>query len=244
MDDQDKQPLYDHLADLRARIIRILIILLIGFAACYGFSEKIFNVLRAPMMPYLPAGTTGLYYTGVFEKFIAHLKVSFLAGVFLTAPFWLYQIWRFIAPGLYAREKKYITGFLFSGVLLFIGGALFAYLIALPFAFKFLLSYGGDADKPLITISEYLDFTLKCYLGFGVMFELPVVLSFLGMMGVIDAQFLRKNRRWAILFIAVAAAIITPPDAISMMALLVPLWFLYEISIFIVGMLSNSQKHL
>lgn len=230
----EKLPLTDHLAELRKRIIYVAAILFGGFAACYGFSEKIFDVIRAPIVPYLPAGIKGLHYTGVFEKFIAHIKVSFLAGVFLSSPLWLYQVWKFISPGLYSKEKKYALGFVVSGMGLFTSGALFSYFIVLPFAFKFLFSYGGTTDQPLITINEYLDFILKCFLGFGVMFELPVVLTFLGMMGVVDAPFLRRNRRWAVLFMAIASAIITPPDAVSMLALLIPLWVLYEISIWLV----------
>ncbi len=241
IEEEEKKPLTDHLTELRFRLIRVLMILFIGFGICYGFSDKIFNVLRAPIVPYLPPGEKGLHYIGVFEKFMAHIKVSFLAGIFLTSPFWLYQVWKFIAPGLYAKEKKYATWFLVSAVLLFTTGAAFSYLVVLPFAFKFFIGFGGDVDKPLITISEYLDFILKFFLGFGVMFELPVVLTFLGMMGIIDAKFLKTNRRWAILGMAVMAAVITPPDAVSMLALLVPLMGLYEISIFLVKSLEPKS---
>jgi sec-independent protein translocase protein TatC len=231
----------DHLAELRVRLIRVLIILFVGFGLCYGFSEKLFDVLRSPILPYLPEGAKGLHYIGVFEKFMAHIKVSFLGGVFLTAPFWLYQIWGFVAPGLYAKEKKYALGFLTSGVALFLTGAAFAYFVVLPFAFKFLIGFGGDVDKPLITINEYLDFILKFFLGFGIMFEVPVVLSFLGLMGVVDSDFLRQNRRWAILIMAIVSAIITPPDAVSMLALLIPLALLYEVSIWLVKALDPPK---
>lgn len=231
----------DHLAELRVRLIRVLIILFVGFGLCYGFSEKLFDVLRSPILPYLPEGAKGLHYIGVFEKFMAHIKVSFLGGVFLTAPFWLYQIWGFVAPGLYAKEKKYALGFLTSGVALFLTGAAFAYFVVLPFAFKFLIGFGGDVDKPLITINEYLDFILKFFLGFGIMFEVPVVLSFLGLMGVVDSDFLRQNRRWAILIMAIVSAIITPPDAVSMLALLIPLALLYEVSIWLVKALAPPK---
>jgi len=190
----------------------------------------------------LPEGEKGLHYIGLFDKFLAHIKVSFLAGVFLTSPFWLHQIWKFIAPGLYQKEKSYALGFLFSGIFLFCVGAVFAYYVVLPFAFHFLITFGGDIDKPLITINEYLDFILKFFIGFGLMFELPVFLTFLGIMGVVDEKMLRTHRRWAVLFMSIAAAIITPPDAISMLALLIPMMILYEISIWLVKVFAKAPE--
>jgi sec-independent protein translocase protein TatC len=229
----------EHLSELRKRLVRVALIFLLGFAICYGFSEYIFNFIRAPILPFLPEGDRGLHYTGVFEKFMAHVKVSFLAGIILTCPLWLYQVWKFIAPGLYQKEKKYAVGFIASGIALFVGGASFAYWVVFPFAFKFLLGFGGDTDKPMITITEYLEFVLKFFLAFGVTFEMPVVLTFLGMMGIIDHKFLTKNRRWAILIMAILAATITPPDALSMMMLLAPLILLYETSVILVRFLGK-----
>ena len=157
----------EHLGELRIRLIWVAWILLGGFGACYGFSEYIFNFLRAPIVPFLPANDKGLHFTGVFEKFMAHVKVSFLAGVIITSPLWLYQVWKFIAPALYVKRKKYAGAFIFSGIFLFLGGSAFAYYIVFPFAFKFLLTFGGEVDKPIITITEYLDFVFKFFLAFG-----------------------------------------------------------------------------
>jgi sec-independent protein translocase protein TatC len=238
---EERMALVEHLGELRQRLIRVAYILFGGFVLCWSVSDHIFNFLRAPILKFMPPGTTGLHYTAVLEKFMAHVKVSFLAGVTLTAPLWLYQVWRFIAPGLYAREKKYAASFIFSGMAFFLGGAAFAYYLALPAAFKFLLSFGGDADKPIITITEYLDFVLKFVLAFGATFEMPVVLTFLGLMGIIDQAFLRKYRRYAILVMAVVSAIVTPPDAISMLALLFPLMALYELSVFVVGAVAKPS---
>lgn len=238
--DGSKLPFTEHLNELRFRLIRVVWILLGGFAACYGFSEKLFTVIRAPIVPYLPTG--GLHFTGVFEKFMAHIKVSFMAGVVLTTPLLLYQVWKFIAPALYSKEKKFLFGFMFSGIFLFVGGASFAYFVVFPFAFKFLMGFGGDIDKPIITINEYLDFIVKTFLAFGFAFEMPVVLTFLGMMGIIDREFLAKNRRWAIMIMAVASAIITPPDAISMLSLLFPLAALYEISVVLVRVFAPKPQ--
>ena len=234
MEDFEKQTVTEHLEDLRTRLIAVAWILLGGFSVSYGFSEYIFNFLRAPILPFLPDNDKGLHFTGVFEKFMAHVKVSFLAGVILTSPLWLFQIWKFIAPGLYNREKKMAVSFILAGITLFVGGSAFAYYVVFPMAFRFLINFGGTTDKPMITINEYLDFVLKFFLAFGVTFEIPVILTFLGIMGLIDDKFLRKNRRWAIVILAVISAIVTPPDVVSMLALLVPLILLYEVSVLLV----------
>lgn len=236
-DDMTAQPLTEHLGELRTRLIYIACIIFSGFFISYFFSESIFTFLRKPVLPFLPAG--GLHFTGVLEKFVAHLKVSFLSGVILTSPLWLFQIWRFIAPGLYSREKRYALPFIFSGVLLFLGGVAFVYFFVFPAAFKFLLGFGGDVDKPIITISSYLDFVLKMFLAFGLAFEMPLIIVFLGLMGVVDAKQLRQSRRWAVLLMAIVSAVVTPPDALSMLALLIPLMLLYELSIILVATLAK-----
>lgn len=241
LESDNAQTITEHLTDLRVRLIAIAYILLGGFAASYGFSEYIFKFLRAPILPYLPEGDRGLHFTSVIEKFMAHVKVSFLAGVILTCPLWLWQIWKFIAPGLYRQEKKMAAGFIGSGIFLFISGAAFAYYIIMPFAFDFLLNFGGTTDKPMITITEYLDFIFKFFLAFGIAFEMPVILTFLGLMGVIDSQFLAKNRRYAIVIMAVVAAVVTPPDALSMISLLIPLVFLYELSVILVKVIGRRS---
>ena len=228
----ERASLIEHLVELRTRVIRSLWIVMLGFGACYGFNEPIFNFLRAPIEKFLPTG--GLIYTGVMENFMAHVKVSFMAAILLTSPFWLWQVWKFIAPGLYSHERRYAMGFLASAVSLFTGGAAFAYYLACPMAFKFLFTFGGTNDKPMITIDNYLDFMLKLVLAFGASFELPVILVFLGMMGIVDHKMLSENRRYAIVVIAVISAIITPPDAVSMLSLMAPLWFLFEVSVLLV----------
>lgn len=239
---QKVQTLTEHLAELRVRLIWVAWILLGGFGACYSFSEYLFDFLRKPILPFLPENDKGLHFTGVFEKFMAHMKVSFMAGVILTCPFWLWQVWRFIAPGLYSKEKKLAFGFIGSGIVLFTAGSAFAYYVVFPFAFKFLLTFGGNTDKPIITINEYLDFVFKFFLAFGVTFEMPVILTFMGMLGIIDHKFLSKYRRYAILLLAVVAAIITPPDLISMLSLFVPLLLLYEVSVILVRILGKPRE--
>lgn len=238
--DSKAQSLYEHLSDLRKCLINCVWILLIATGICYGFSEKIFDFVREPIRPYLPDG--GLIYTGPLDKFIAHLKLSLVCGILISCPFWLYQVWNFIAPGLYSKERKYTLGFIVSGTGLFVLGAAFSYWIALPMAFKFLMTFGGDIDKPMISIDQYMGFFTQLCLMFGVAFELPLVIVVLGMMGIVSQSFLRKNRRYAIMTIAVIAAIITPPDLLSMVMMLAPMWVLYEAAVLIVGVFEKKRS--
>jgi sec-independent protein translocase protein TatC len=237
--DQEVGTLTSHLIELRYRLIRILWAMMLGTALCYNYSENIFNWLRAPIEQYLPAG--GLVFTAPADKFIAHLKISFFSGVLITTPIWIYQLWKFIAPALYKREKNYAVGFIFSGSALFVVGVSFAYFIAFPAAFHFLMTFGGNVDKPMITIDQYLSFVVTTALMFGLAFELPVVLIILGMMGIISQKFLKEKRRYAIVVLGLIAAILTPPDLLSMLLMLIPMILLYEISIIIVGIFERKR---
>ncbi len=240
MASQGEQSFIEHLVDLRTCIIRTLWIIIIGFGVCFSFKDKIFDVIRAPIVPYL--GPNGyLVFTAPIDKFTSYIKVSFLAGIILTCPLWLYQIWLFVAPGLYKKEKKMAAYFIISGSLLFAVGVSFVYEIVYPMAFKYLLTFGGETDKPMITITEYLSFFITTTLIFGAAFEMPLILAVLAVMGVIDDKFLRTKRRYAVMIIAIISAIITPPDAISMLAMLAPMLLLYEISILIVSQITKNN---
>ena len=231
--------LIEHLGELRVRLTRSAFAIFAGMILCWGFSEYIFSILRMPIEPYLPTG--GLVFTAPMDKFMAHIKISFVMGLMLTAPFWLYQVWGFVAPALYRRERKIAMGFIFFGTLQFLMGILFSYFIVFPMAFKFLMTFGGTTDKPMITIDSYLGFVTHTAVVFGLCFQLPVLLSFLGLIGVVSQRFLKEKRRYAVMGIAVVSAIAAPPDALSMILLLVPLWVLYEISIIVVGMLEKRR---
>jgi len=231
--------LVEHIGELRYRVTRAAIGILVGTAFCWGFSEHIFNIVRQPIMPYLPQG--GLIYTAPIDKFMAHIKVSFIFGVLVSAPFWLYHLWKFISPALYKNERNFAIGFIFFGTFQFLLGILFTYFIIFPMAFKFLMTFGGDIDKPMITIDHYLGFFTQTSLIFGLAFEMPVIITFLGLVGLISQRFLKEKRRYAIVLIAAASAILAPPDALSMVLLLVPLWLLYEISIFTVGFFERRK---
>jgi len=232
--------LMEHLSELRDRLVKSAWAVLIMTMICWAFHTQLFDALRGPIASQLQGG--GLVFTHPIDKFMAHLKVSLFAGIVLACPVWLYQAWMFVAPGLYAHEKKYSIVFIASGTILFLVGVAFAYFLVLPTAFNFLLNFGGTIDKPMITITEYLSFFVTMTLVFGFAFELPLVIVVLGAIGIVDQKMLREKRRIMIVVLAVVSAIVTPPDILSMLLLFVPLWFLYEISILLVGMIGKRKK--
>lgn len=239
-DPSKAQPLIEHLTELRDRLIKAAWGILIMTIVCWVFNSQLFDIIREPIAPYLESG--GLVFTHPIDKFMAHLKVSLLGGVVLSCPFWVYQAWKFVAPGLYSHEKRYGLMFISAGTILFLIGVGFAYFLVLPAAFKFLLHFGGSVDKPMITISEYLSFFISITLVFGLAFELPLVIVLLGAMGLVDQKFLREKRRYMIVGLSVVAAVVTPPDLMSMVMLLVPLCVLYEISILLVGVFARRRQ--
>lgn len=229
--------LLDHLTELRQRLIRSFVAIFVVMLGCWAFHEEIFNVVRAPILKVMESNDLGqgLVFTAPMDKFMAHLKVTAFAGVVLSCPYWLFQIWTFVSPGLYSHEKKYGKVFVFTGSFLFVLGVCFVYFFVYPLTFEFLLGFGGDVDRPMITIDHYLSFFFVTTLVFGLAFELPLVLSILGAMGFVTQEMLRSKRRYAIVILSVLSAILTPPDILSMILMLIPLMFLYEMSIFSVG---------
>jgi len=230
MNDEDKQPFTQHLEELRKRLITCFIAVGIGFVACYAFKEKLFYILMAPLQKAMKSGDH-LIYTHLPEAFFTFIKTAFISGIILASPVILYQFWMFIAPGLYDREKKMLVPILFLSTLFFTGGALFGYFVVFPWGFKFFLSFATDTIRPMPSMKEYLGFSAKLLLGFGIVFELPLVITFLAKLGIVSVDFLKKNRKYALLIIFIAAAILTPPDVVTQVMMALPLLFLYEISI-------------
>ncbi len=239
--EEEKMSLTDHLVELRKRLTRALIAVGIGFFACYYFKELIFDIITRPLTAALPKNSY-LIYTGLTEAFFVYMKLAFFASIIITSPFILYQIWKFISPGLMPNEKKYVIPFVISSSLLFISGILFGYFIALPPAFEFFVSFNNKYLQAMISFSDYLSLFVTFLLGFGLSFELPVFIFFLAKLGIVNAQMLSKQRRYAVLVIFIAAAILTPsPDALSQVLMAVPLMFLYEVSIFVARFVEKKK---
>lgn len=228
-----------HLTELRKRVLNSFLSLLPAFVLCWFFSEAILDFLRKPLQPFLSGTQGGLIFTAPMDKVIAHLQVAFFASIFLSSPYWLSQIWCFISPGLYKKEKKLFVFFCLTGTLLFILGLCFAYFIVFPILFSVLMNFGSGIDQPFITIKNYLYFIIRFSLILGFVFEMPLIIVLLCRSGVISVEILKKYRRQAILCLSILSAIITPPDVLTLLLLLFPLIGLYELSIYLARFLKK-----
>jgi sec-independent protein translocase protein TatC len=230
MDEDDKAPFTAHLEELRKRLITCFIAVGVGFVLSYGFKEKLFQILVRPLLRVMETDDK-LIFTGLPEAFFTYLKVAFLSGVMLAAPVIIYQFWMFVAPGLYEKEKRALLPIIFLSTTFFIGGSLFGYFIVFPWGFKFFLGFATDYIRPLPSMKEYLSFSAKLLLAFGLVFELPLVLTFLAKLGLVSVDTLKKNRKYALLLFFAGAAILTPPDVVTQIMMAIPMMLLYEISI-------------
>jgi sec-independent protein translocase protein TatC len=230
MPENEKLPFTAHLDELRKRLIACFIAVGVGFAASYGFKEYLFQILVRPLMQVMETGDT-LIFTGLPEAFFTYLKVSLLSGLMLASPVIIYEFWMFVTPGLYDKERRILLPIIILSTFFFVGGALFGYFIVFPWGFKFFLGFATETIRPLPSMKEYLGFSAKLLLAFGFVFELPLVLTFLARIGVVSVEFLKKNRKYALLLFFAGAAILTPPDVVTQVMMALPLMLLYEISI-------------
>jgi len=230
LDDDEKMPFTSHLEELRERLIKSFIAAGVGFLVAYGFKDKIFEILMRPLVQVMGKGDT-LIYTGLPEAFFTYLKVAFLAGLMAASPVIIYQFWMFVAPGLYRKERKILLPIVVLSIFFFVGGALFGYFFVFPIGFQFFLGFANEKIQALPSMKEYLSFSAKLLIAFGLAFELPLVLTGMARMGIVTDVFLKKNRKYAVLLFFIVAAIITPPDVVSQVLLALPLMALYEISI-------------
>lgn len=246
--EQSKAPLLDHLIELRKRLIWSIVAFVVCFLICFVFAKQIYGFLTEPLAGALAGHSNDhLIYTALYETFFTYVKVGMFAGLCLAFPFIAAQIWMFIAPGLYKQERKAFRPFLIASPVLFLIGAAFVFYIMLPYAIKFFVSYetpGGNGALGIqlqAKVSEYLDFVMTLIFAFGLCFQMPVLLSLLGRVGIISAAQLRSVRRYAIVGIFALAAVMTPPDVFSMLSLAIPLVGLYEISILSVALIERNR---
>lgn len=237
----EKLPITSHLEELRRRLIVCFVAICVGFLVSYVFSKRIFHILMEPLLDVLPPGGS-LIFTGLTEAFFTYLKVSFLGGIFVASPIILYQIWSFVSPGLYEREKNYACPFVILSTIFFVGGALFGYFVIFPIGFKFFISFATETIRPLPSIKEYLSFSARLLLAFGVAFELPLFVLFLSKIGIVNAKMLASQRKYALVTAFIASAVFTPPDVITQLMMALPLLMLYELSIWAVKLFEKKGK--
>lgn len=238
--------LTEHLTELRYRLIRIAIILIIGFAVCYSQGEFIQDILLAPLRNSL--GTEGkVVFLGLLDKVLTQFQLALWSGVILFSPLWFRELWLFIKPGLYAKEVKIILPFVFLGFLLFCAGVAFGYFIVFKYTFETILTFGVANIEATISLKEYIILSIKVLVFLGILFQLPNVMLIIAFMGLVDKKLLSEARRYVVTAFAVLAAMLTPPDPITMMALWIPLVILYEVGILLVSMIvvpfKNKQEN-
>jgi sec-independent protein translocase protein TatC len=241
--DETQAPLLDHLIELRTRLLRAIMALAVAFAVCLYFAEDIFAILVRPLAAAFPEGQGRLIFTKLYEAFFVEIKVALFAAFFISFPIIANQLWAFIAPGLYAREKKAFLPFLIATPVLFILGASLAYFIVMPTAFEWFLGFegttGGIPQEALPAMGDYLDLVMRFILAFGISFLLPVLLLLLNRAGLVSREQLSGARRYIIVGMFAVSAVITPPDVVSQLLLAVPLIVLFEGSLLL---MKRSEK--
>lgn len=253
--EEGKMSFWSHLDELRKRIVYISIAIGVGFIVCFNYSEDILGILLLPLnatadfhasLPFITFTPNKLiqelHFTTLTEPFMAHMKIGFIAGMMLMLPVILYQIWKFISPGLLRKERKYASQFVIFATIFFGIGVLFCFFFLLPFAIPFLVSYKTEHLKPIIKIGDYISFTLMFMLAAGAVFELPLIMIVLGRMGIINVDSLAKFRKYAFLGSFIIGGIVTPtPDAFNMTIMSIPIYLLYELGILGVRILGRKK---
>ncbi len=239
-----------HLTELRTRLIKSFVFLLIAFIISYIFAEDIYSFLVKPYSEAIIENNLDrrLIFTALHEAFLTYLKVAFFASLFITSPIFLTQIWKFVAPGLYKNEKQALLPYLIATPLLFLVGGLLVYYLVMPLAIEFFLTFESSSTSSSVAIqleakvNEYLSLIMRLIFAFGISFQLPVVLSLLARIGVIDSEYLRKRRKYVVIIIFAVAAVLTPPDPITQIGLALPLLILYELSILTVRIIEKKKN--
>jgi sec-independent protein translocase protein TatC len=239
----EQLPFTSHLEELRKRLIRSAAAWLVGFLACYGYAERLFQLISDPVRAALPEGSS-LVFINATEPFFTYLKIGAIAGLMLALPVILWQVWAFVAPGLYGHEKRFAIPFVMMSCLCFGAGAWFGFTYVFPTIFTFLVKFGTGTGEisAMLSMGAYLSLAGKLLLAFGLVFELPIVIFFLARMGVVDHLWLRKNRKYALVLAFLIGAILTPPDVFSQTALALPFILLYEVGIWLAFFFGKKES--
>jgi sec-independent protein translocase protein TatC len=233
--------LISHLIELRQRLLKVVIAISICFAPCAWFANDLFTIVATPLIKKMPVGTS-MIATSLISPFMAPLKLSLFVALFIAMPYVLYQVWAFVAPGLYKREKRFAIPLMISSIVLFYAGVAFAYFVVFPLMFAFLTTTAPTGVQVMTDISNYLDFVLLLFFAFGIAFEMPVATVLLAATGMVRVETMTKNRGYVILGIFVVAAFLTPPDALSQTAMAVPMVILYEVGIVLSRILLRERE--
>ncbi len=234
-------PITEHLIDLRRHLIKICVAVLVVFLALVGFSRELYNLLSDPLVAQLPANST-MIATDITSNFMAPIRLSIFVAAFVAMPYILYQIWSFVAPGLYKKEKKIAIPVLMSSIVLFYAGVAFSYFIVLKGVLKFFITFAPQNVLPMTDIDSYLSFALKLFMVFGLTFEIPVVTLLLILAGIVSIDSLEDKRRYIIVGCFAIAAVVTPPDGVSMLMLAFPMWLLFELGLFLAKILIKEER--
>ena len=238
---EEKKPFTAHLKELRDRLVISLIGLGVAFIVTYSLKERIFHFLMVPFIRVMPARSSFIF-TSITEAFITYFKVAIVAALFLASPIILYEVWMFVSPGLYEKEKRYIAPFIIFGSFFFIAGALFCYFVVMPVIYHFFVSYAGNLIIPMPSLREYMNLSLKMLIIFGLIFQMPLIAFYLAKAGIISYRGLAHKRRYAILGIAVLSAIITPPEVSSQLLMALPMYGLFELSVLIARVFGKKES--
>ncbi len=242
LSDLADMPITEHLIELRVHLIKICVAILLIFLVLVGFSRELYDLLSNPLVSQLPANST-MIATDITSNFMAPIRLTVFVAAFLAMPYILYQIWSFVAPGLYKNEKKIAIPVLLSSIFLFYAGVAFAYFIVLKGVLKFFIMFAPQNVLPMTDIDSYLSFALKLFMVFGITFEIPVVTLLLILVGIVSIQSLEDKRRYIIVGCFAVAAVVTPPDGVSMLMLAIPMWLLFELGLFLAKVLIKEERN-
>lgn len=236
-------PVTDHLSELRGRLMKSLWAVAIFTGVCFYFSDELIIFLKQPLVASVPKAYNSLHFTGPMDVFLTDLKVAALVGVLLACPVWIYQFWRFFEPALYPRERRYILPFIVASIGFFALGLAFCFTLALPMALEYLIGVGLEVGTPIITITDYTNLVIMMLLGFGIVFETPVILVLLAVLDILTLEMLTSSRRVVVVAIVIIAAIVTPsPDPLSQIVLAIPMYAMYELAILVIRQLNKHRS--